>query len=48
MIWNNKFVYPNSIAILELALKEFKQGNCVNPEELKPVYLSGEEHWSKA
>ena len=43
-----EFVYPNSIAILELALKEFKQGNCVNPEELKPVYLSGEEHWSKA
>ena len=40
-------IYPDAKSILELAHLEFKQGKQIKPEELKPIYLSGEEHWSK-
>ena len=46
-IKTSAIIYPHAKSILELALIEFEQGKQSKPEELKPIYLSGEEHWSK-
>ena len=39
--------YPNAIDLLTVARKKFNKGVIVSPENLLPVYLSGEEHWKK-
>ena len=39
--------YPNAIDLLTVARKKFNKGEIVSPENLLPVYLSGEEHWKK-
>ena len=40
--------YPNALDLLTIAKKKFIQGETVGPEELLPIYISGEEHWQKA
>ena len=40
--------YPNALDLLSIAKKKFLQGETVGPEELLPIYISGEEHWQKA
>ncbi|MCH2263716.1 MAG: tRNA (adenosine(37)-N6)-threonylcarbamoyltransferase complex dimerization subunit type 1 TsaB [SAR86 cluster bacterium] len=39
--------YPNAQDLLSEAQKKFSEGATVDPKDLVPVYLSGEEHWVK-
>ena len=39
--------YPNAEDLLIEAQKKFNEGATVDPKDLVPVYLSGEEHWVK-
>jgi len=39
--------YPNAQDLLSEAQKRFSEGATVDPKDLVPVYLSGEEHWVK-
>ena len=39
--------YPNAVDLLSLAQRRFITGQIILPEEVLPVYLSGEEHWTK-
>ena len=39
--------YPNAEDLLKEAEIRLREGNTLNPKDLAPVYLTGEEHWSK-
>ena len=39
--------YPNAEDLLTEAERRFKEGITLDPKDLEPVYLSGEEHWTK-
>ena len=39
--------YPNAEDLLTEAERRFKEGITLDPKDLAPVYLSGEEHWTK-
>ena len=39
--------FPNAKDLLKEAEIRFKEGITIDPKDLVPVYLSGEEHWSK-
>ena len=39
--------YPNAEDLLTEADRRFKEGITLDPKDLEPVYLSGEEHWTK-
>ena len=39
--------YPNAEDLLTEAERRLKEGITLDPKDLEPVYLSGEEHWIK-
>ena len=39
--------YPNAEDLLVEAERRFKEGITLDPKDLEPIYLSGEEHWAK-
>ena len=39
--------YPNAEDLLREAEIRLRVGNTLDPKELAPVYLTGEEHWAK-
>tara|TARA_Y100000590_G_scaffold121738_1_gene139389 strand:- start:1021 stop:1686 length:666 start_codon:yes stop_codon:yes gene_type:complete len=40
--------YPNAKDLLKEAKIRFSEGLILDPQDLAPIYLSGEEHWSKS
>ena len=40
--------YPDAKDLLIEAQKKFNEGTTIDPKDLIPVYLSGEDHWVKS
>lgn len=40
--------YPNALDLLAIARKKLDKGETIFPQNLIPVYLTGEEHWKKS
>tara|TARA_B100001750_G_scaffold244683_2_gene262575 strand:- start:503 stop:1168 length:666 start_codon:yes stop_codon:yes gene_type:complete len=39
--------YPNAKDLLTEAEKKLSKGEIIDPQDLAPIYLTGEEHWTK-